>query len=113
MPSKIVTSFFEPITAKKLMSGMTARSEKQKAKHAPTLDAPDYDHPLVKTLVEQMPKMENRQMVNSLLSHAGMPQIGPRASKPQSSIQGRLMPSQWRRQNEIQDRKNAADAANA
>ena len=48
---------------------------------------------------------ENRSLVNSLLTHAGMPQIGPRPSKPSHAIQGKLMPSQWRRAAESQDRK--------
>lgn len=49
---------------------------------------------------------ENRSLVNSLLTHAGMPQIGPRISKPQAPIQGRLMPTQQRAKFELQDRKN-------
>lgn len=49
---------------------------------------------------------ENRSLVNSLLTHAGMPQMGPRVSSPQKPIHGRPSPSQQRRAFELADRKN-------
>ena len=56
-------------------------------------------------------KDENRDIVNAILSRAGMPSIGPRISQPKPAIQGRMVPSQQRRANELQDRKNAAEIA--
>ena len=44
-------------------------------------------------------------MTDSLLSHAGMPTISTRVTRPLAPIQGRMMPSQQRAAFEIQDRK--------
>ena len=45
-------------------------------------------------------------MTDSLLSHAGMPTISQRVTKPLAPIQGRMMPSQQRSAYERQDRKS-------
>ncbi len=50
---------------------------------------------------------EQRQLTNAMLAHAGMPQIGPRLTKPMKPLPGRTTPSQLRNQFESQDRKNA------
>ena len=55
---------------------------------------------------------ENRGLVNSLLTHAGMPQIGPRITKPQAPIQGRMAPSQIRARYEQMSRMPEAQKEN-
>lgn len=47
----------------------------------------------------------DQQTVNSLLSGMGLPQIGPRVTKPLAPVQGHMLPSQLRTRLETQDRK--------
>lgn len=53
----------------------------------------------------------NQQLVNALLSHAGMPQVGSHVSKKTPVVQGKLTPSQLRAKFEQQDRKNMTPEA--
>ncbi len=55
-PSRIVTALIEPVSAKKLLP-MRAALQSIAASHAPGTAAPDFDHPITKAMVQQLPKL--------------------------------------------------------
>lgn len=55
-PSRIVTALIEPIAAKDLLP-MRSALRAMTASHAPGTAPPDYDHPITKAMVNQLPKM--------------------------------------------------------
>lgn len=60
--SRIVTAQIEPITAKKLMAGLRSNTARKLREHEPGASPPDFDHPLVKALVERMPHLPYRDL---------------------------------------------------
>jgi hypothetical protein len=53
--SRIVTGYIEPVSFKKLRNFVATNTEQKLKEHDPGLAPPDYDHPLIKTLIQQMP----------------------------------------------------------
>ena len=56
MTSRIVTAIIEPIRAKDLLP-MRAKLQSITAAHEPGTAPPDFDHPITKAMVEQLPKL--------------------------------------------------------
>ncbi len=60
-PSRIVTALIEPISAKKLLP-MRHALQAITAAHEPGTTPPDYDHPITKALVQQLPTLTYGQL---------------------------------------------------
>lgn len=54
--NRIVTALFEPLEAKKLLP-MRHALQSITASHAPGTAPPDFDHPITKAIVQQLPKL--------------------------------------------------------
>lgn len=60
--SRVVTGYIEPISAKKLISASRDTAKRKLAEHTPLKAPPDFDHPLVKALVDRMPGLPYREL---------------------------------------------------
>lgn len=72
--SRIVQGMIAPVDGKKVLAAFQLHTNRKLAEHAPGTAAPDYDHPLVRTLVERLPRQtyEDLERVKRHLEKHGL-----------------------------------------